>query len=734
MLCAFAAAMFSLSLGVPVASQGVTVELFYDGDWHEVPAYARNAITVSRGAPGEGQESPPNSASVTLDNRDGTYNPKNPASALYGLVGRNTPLRVSVDGSVRSTTEAASWRPQRSLDGNDAWTAVEGGGLLRRLQQGSTPLRSPAVRGVLAEDPVAFWPLEDGPGSTQAASGLVGGAPLALTGSQGFGRGTGLIGSPNLLDLAQGTGLLTANVSGSGTGWGVEFGFRFPAEESSGGAVANFMRITTSGTAAIWDFFGNADLNAFPQEGDESTIGGIAGTGASGLVFDGQYHHAQLDVEDDGAGGTDATWYLDGVSMGTTNFAGFTPGHVTSVSLNYSNFVATGGTPNYEDMPVLGYLAIYDGLTPVSTVDAYAGYEGETAGERFVRLGTEEGVLTGIQGTASDSQAMGPQPADTLVNLLRECVRTDAGLMYEARSTVQIAMRPNRDLYNRDAALSLDFTAEQLAPGLAPVLDDQAARNDVTAQNRDGSSARATRETGPLNVQNPVDDPQGIGRVDTTIAVNVDDEARLIDHATWHLHKGTVDEPRYPQITIDLDAAPSLVDAVNALIPGDRITLDNTPADWSPDLVDLIILGIREQLGTHRRLVTLTTAPYRPYEIGIVGADDGSGALRGQAVDTDNSTLASGVTYNATSLSVASSGDVLWTTDSDDWSTSLNGNNNEGNPGLFIEVGGEVMRVTNITGASTPQTFTVIRSVNGVLKAHSAGAAVHVRNPVVVGL
>jgi hypothetical protein len=728
-LCALVAATSSLFLAAAVASQDVDIELFYGGAWHAAPTYARDGIALGRGAAGEGQESPPSSAALTIDNRDGTYNPRNPASVLYGQAGRNTPLRVSVGGSVRSVTEAASWRPQRSIDGGDAWTAVDGGGLLRRLQQGTTPLRSPAVRGVLAESPIAFWPLEDGQGSTQAASGLLGGTPLALTGTAAFGQGDGLIGSPKLIDMAKTTGQLIAEVDGSGTGWGVEFGFRCPAEESNEATVANFMRIRTSGTAAIWDFFANEDMNAFPQRENESTIGGVAGTGANGLVFDGQWHHGRLDVEDDGGGGTDATWYLDGVNMGTLNFAGVTPGHVTKVTLNYTNYFADPGTdPNYVDAPVLGYLAIYDGTTPTATTDAALGYPGELAGERFLRLGVEEGVNTVVDGDETDTQAMGPQPSDTLVNLLRECARTDDALMYEARDELAIVMRPNRDRYNQAAALSLSFIAGQLAGNLQPVLDDRAARNDVTVQRLSGSTARATQEVGPLNVQNPVDDPDGIGRIDTQVNVNTETDDVLLGHATWHLHKGTVDEPRYPEITVDLDAATSLVSTVNAVEIGDRITIANLPSDWATETASLLVIGIKESIGTHRRLVTFTTVPASPYEIAIVG-DGAAGAtdLRGQAIDTDNATLDGAHNSTTTSLSVAMSAGS-WTTDSDDWDTGQNGG------GLFVIVGGEVARVTNITGASSPYTLTVVRSVNGVVKSHSSGAVVHVRYPAVVGL
>jgi hypothetical protein len=113
----------------------------------------------------------------------------------------------------------------------------------------------------------------------------------------------------------------------------------------------------------------------------------------------------------------------------------------------------------------------------------------------------------------------------------------------------------------------------------------------------------------------------------------------------------------------------------------------------------------------------------------VVALDPLRPDLRGQAVDTDLSTLDTGIDDNDTSLSVASTGGVLWTVDADDWDTALNGDG-----GLFIVIGGERMRVTNISGANSPQTFTVARSVNGVVKAHLAGAAVHVAHPARAGL
>jgi len=68
-----------------------------------------------------------------------------------------------------------------------------------------------------------------------------------------------------------------------------------------------------------------------------------------------------------------------------------------------------------------------------------------------------------------------------------------------------------------------------------------------------------------------------------------------------------------------------------------------------------------------------------------------------------------------TSLLVASTG-TLWSTDSADYPVD-------------VMVGGERMTVTGVSGASSPQTFTVIRSVNGVVKSHAAGTAVSLVDP-----
>jgi hypothetical protein len=96
------------------------------------------------------------------------------------------------------------------------------------------------------------------------------------------------------------------------------------------------------------------------------------------------------------------------------------------------------------------------------------------------------------------------------------------------------------------------------------------------------------------------------------------------------------------------------------------------------------------------------------------------GADLGNRYDGSGSTLVSAVTSTATTLSVSSPG-ALWTLDPSSWP-------------FDITIGGERCQVTAVSGTSSPQTFTVTRSLNSVIKSHSSGAAVQLAPRTFYGL
>ena len=80
----------------------IRTDLQLGGVWTDVSGdvYVRDPKQISRGRRDQGSAADPSSLSLTLNNRSGRYSPRNAMSPLYGQIGRNTPVRVSVPGTV----------------------------------------------------------------------------------------------------------------------------------------------------------------------------------------------------------------------------------------------------------------------------------------------------------------------------------------------------------------------------------------------------------------------------------------------------------------------------------------------------------------------------------------------------------------------------------------------------------------------------------------------------------
>lgn len=172
--------------------------------------------------------------------------------------------------------------------------------------------------------------------------------------------------------------------------------------------------------------------------------------------------------------------------------------------------------------------------------------------------------------------------------------------------------------------------------------------------------------------------------------------------AGWRLHLGTTGAARFPRVTVDLDATPALATAVGLVQPYSRITIANLPAELTPDLAELIVRGWTETIGSHRRKITYNCTPGQPYRIadpvGQVANRVGFSALwrRDGAINT---------TQTGITLRNEEGPDVVHESDFD------------------VEAGGERMTVTAIgswsgTYPNRFATFTMTRSVNGVVKSH----------------
>ena len=737
-----------LLLGVPVAKQDVKVELSYDGAWNDATlgeeVLTRNPIEVTHGRADEISSTPPSGASLTLKSVDGKYNPRHPNSPLFGIAG-NMPGRITVGSDVRMYGEAASWKPGFPIKGT-AWTDLRLAGTLRRLGQGNPPVRSALHRTVVGGDaPAGYWPLEGGTaavalpcaagnsstavvlaGSTGATFGEqappVGSEPLPT-----FGPATANVTSSGALTASVGTVKATIDPVLSDTAWHFGFVMRAIAPQTPAGSLMWLPVWVDVGTSSLRALvYTSYSGGAFGASHGVDILGlAVAGTVAGGFTSfhpwqDGEWHSYWVELAQSG-GNIEANLYVDGVLRDTRTQAGTLSRPVAW----YGPTLADGTIDAVADNNINSALSIGHVIFGDSTHgpsrddwhDAVNGWAGETTGNRFTRLCTEEGITATIVGDADDTPEMGPQFPDTFVNLLREIETTDDGFIYDLRADEGLGMRTGRSTWNQDPVLTLDWNAFEVAPPLEPVVDDLNVRNDVTAARRSGGSARAVRETGPLNVSNPADDPEGVGRYTHQVDVNPFSDLVLPAYAGWHLHRGTVDETRWPAVTIDLDATPDL--DVSSVEIGDRLTIVNMPAEITPDTVSLIILGWTETIGSHRRRITFNCAP--------------ESALHVAEVEGPYSIVGNNTTHRDTGAGAISN-----------TQTTMNLNVGAGHDWSFesafdIEIGGERMTVTAIGAASGTypdriQQFTVVRSVNGVVKSHPEGSMVRVVNRSYIGL
>jgi hypothetical protein len=689
-----------------MAKQDVTVELFYDADWQDVTSdvYVRDGIKLAHGRADEQAQAPPSSGALTLDNRAGSYNPRNPESALYGKIGRNTPLRVAVGEDVRFVGEVAVWEPRRSLDGADAWAQLTCNGPSRRLGQGSKPLRSALHRELTSRANtglVAYWPCEDDSAATSISSAIVGAPPMTIIGTPRLAAFDGFAASDPVPDV-DGSTFVGDIPLYAVTG---ETSLRALVSIGENGATdgQQVIGLSMTGTAAEWRIMyntaGGGSLNVRVRDFDG---GLIHNSGAQDFDLDGTLFSLGLEIVQDGAdidyelfvftlhatGGASGAAYTDTI-------AGETAGRAKSV-IAAGNIGLTGAA--------LGHISVAnDADFYADTADALLAHTGEPAGRRFERLCAELDLACSTTGDLDDTSPLGPQGSDAFLDIAHEAAGTDLGILTDAVDAVELHYRTRASLYNQAAALALDFAGAEIAPTLDAAVDDQQVRNDVTAKRRGGGEYRAVDEDGPLGVD-------AIGRYDTQVQVNVPGEGFLAHHAGWRLHLGTVDDDRWPRVSVDLDAAPSLTAAAVAVRPGDRITLDNLPEHIAgAGMASLLVQGWTEEIGSHRRVITFVCTPGAPWQ--VAEYESAAGASENK-YDTAGSALNEDLTTTETGVGVETLVGPLWTAADDE-------------DGFNIIVGGEVMTVTNVAAAvGAHQNFTVVRSVNGVVKEHATGAPV----------
>ncbi|MER8042706.1 hypothetical protein [Streptomyces sp. NPDC094032] len=627
------------------------------------------------------------------------------------------PARVS-DREYRFHGDISAWPARWDVSGNDRWVPIEAAGILRRLGQGTKPLASTLRRRIPSGNPLAYWPMEEGASATRAPATDPRVAGATYTGLD-WAADTSLPGSLPLPKLKSASSFRATVPASPTAGWQIECVYFLPTMPV---VPTEIMRIGVAGSAmrAAVVYASTAGIRIEARAADDTVLAFFLYNDPAAVAdFTGVWNRLSIFTSDAGGGVTriQAAW------RDTSNSGGYWTAGTTFTGTMGSATQILGSWSTATEGMSIGHIAAFAvpgvGLNPGVTIyeNADDGFDGEQAAARMLRLASEESAtvaLTYARGGQATA-AMGPQLPAALLTLLQDAADADGGILGEALDDTRLVYRDRWTLYNQTPVLVLDYTANgEIGPPLEPTEDDQKTRNDITVSRVGGSSGRAVRETGPLSIQPP---PYGVGVYEESVTLNLAEDHQAEQIAGWRLNLGTWDEARYASVHLMLHAAPHLIPAYLSLRNGDRIRITNPPPWLPPGPIDLIVQGWAEVLDQFTWDAVLTCTPAGPWTVGVVG-DPVLGRLA-----TDGCTLGAGISATATTLTLVSS--VGRWVDSAAYPARFP---------LDVLVGGERIRLTAITGTTLTQTATGTRAVNGITKAHAAGAVVQVADPARIAL
>lgn len=606
------------------------------------------------------------------------------------------------------------WPVKSDVTGRDVTTMIECSGMTRRLGQGSTPLKSALRRGLpaIGSDLVAYWPLEDGATATRLDAGTTNTRDGRIVGSPTLAAYSGFVASAPTPTLGTGRINLTVPFYANTDEFQVRFVMHLPPNTIPNNTV--LLRVKTNSSLGWLDWiYQTGDLFLIKTY---TSLGVLSLTTAS-VDFTDQVNEQDtrmsLEFVKNGTGVDLKQIFLPigdnvGVVYTETN-ASITLGSCTSVYIN----------PDGADVGdfSIGHVTVEKAVTSIfdATHALERAYQGEAASSRIDRLCTENDVTARVIGTNDPSEVLGHQGMQDLLTLLREAEATDGGILVEARDGEEMLYRTCSSLYGQAPGLTLSYPDGSLQ-AFAPTDDDQRTRNKVTVSRGSGAST-TIEDTGPVHPLSTADPPDGVGVYDEALTLSLYSDLQTEHQACWRVRLGTVDEARLPVIEINLahpDFAtnPELTRSALSLDVGDRIVITDPPAWLPPDNVDQIIQGIGSSIQQFEHTLRFNCAPTQPYRAAVY---DGHPTYSDSRYSNEHTTLSGALTSSATTFSATSGYGPIW-------SHSVDGD-------FDIMMGGERMTVTFITGFSFPQTFTVTRSVNGVVKSHSSGERIKLFDP-----
>lgn len=729
----------------------IYVSILINNQWQDISNYVlySSKVAIKRGKPDESSDVVSSQLNIRLKNPDKRFSPRNVSGPYYGFLGRNVKIKVVINpGSnnyTRFTGRVTEW-PQEIITGQARFVSIVATGVIHRLTQGEgqaySAMRRAAMLGnVLGQLPIAYWPLEGG-AVNDTMFDLINNAPTELVDQSAAGAGSA--GAPQFGSayLSPGSDQV-ANIAGSWTlgmrtimskitptdetawCWGVNFG----KEVRSGGYIVVGVRYdpTTQPrhlTLAVYandDGTGRVDLYEANQAFTPLVGALTLFTYNISHQYNGVARFFELDINQGTGNDVDINLWIDGAIVGSTTYTATFANAITNYA-PYRMGVTTVAT-DVSTTVGAGHFLILDNFffEPTSLSNALKGYLGETPIARFQRICAEENIDCVIDELISTNDTMDAQEIKSPWEIIKQCAQVTEGQLGEDfDDNLRLGSRTIR--YDQAAMLVLDYNVHTFDPdSFVPTDDDLHLRNDWTTTRPTGAFPQQYQKTsGTLNISTPEQDPiNGAGRYDDSGEVSTETDNYLRAHAAFRVAQGTIDKIRFRSLPIWLEVDSGLINAWLSRDPlSGRVLMLNPPSDLGADTLDQVIDAYQEifdQVTYHISANTVPNDIYKTGHLNVSGFMDSRGTTTNEDLDTTETGVDVAITTNA-----------VWVHRSGDYN---------------IIIDGEVMTVTAVgvvTGGPYPatqfQTLTVIRSINGVVKAHNTGMAVHVYNPFVLVL
>lgn len=344
--------------------------------------------------------------------------------------------------------------------------------------------------------------------------------------------------------------------------------------------------------------------------------------------------------------------------------------------------------------------------------------------EEYFTAGTETGLLQGIAAGAT-SVTLDTLPTDlstapvtagtlsgSLLDALNIIVRAEQGYMWVETSGTITAPVPKIKIVARNRERAVDYTFD-VSEILDPIPFIHSLTNTVSQATAEGPTQSATYQDTTLTSL--------VGGASSSDSVPFRDQIDLYTFASDRVFRGINRGIAIVSITIDA-TSPNINrwTDLTAIRPGYRLSIIGLPitqlnySTWDGFVVGREIVSTQDAVTDEPK--TFFTFYLSP-RVAVPVFDTDRFAADG------NLTLTSNITNSATSVSVTSSDGTLFTTTGGDLPTPVRWEN-------------EVVSVTAVSGASSPQTFTVVRAqtdpVTGLATtavAHNAGVLTELADP-----